>query len=834
MPETRQILTEIRIRDLNHSILFQFQVPGIGEGNILYVSLVRNSIFGGAGGDRTGIDREETDKPDPIPPLSPNQDLPETNIPDSTDDTVPDSADSADAQNTVQEHSDKSGQRTSGIGQTANEQMPAVADAVSEHQETGTVPSKEDHSVSGSKASSPVSSGSSLPQNYMGLNLPIHNFLPWSLLLAAAAAFLIFYVYTQKRTAKNKALAQIFLASAICTFTAAFCFLLYQYDNKYTKEGPQPVGGILALDESQLQEYPVLYLTDDWEYYGDTLLEPSDFEKDPPAPDEYVFIGQYGGFEREGSPSPHGNASYRLCLSLPDTPKTYMLELPEIFSSYQMYINEELVLKMGNADNRSYRPETGNRTVTFTAGGDISILIAVTDHSHLYSGMVYPPAFGQPEAVMSQSNMRLTLRSIVCTAAAVIGLFSLFIGITTKDRTLSMLYSLLCFLFIGYVGYPIWNTFGNGYYGKYTLENLCFCAMLTIAVLLQQKISAARYRLSRYVVLCGVAVCTITVVIHLALTAGALWMIRTYSYLIFAYEWSTAIFLTAASVTALLKNRLKSGPLFCGILIFDCTLVMDRLLPLFEPVVSGWFIELGSCALILTLGLSIGKEVSRQYQLNVVLEERARSAELLTRSRESYYSVLQSQIRQTNAARHDLRHHFIAVSGLIKNHQYEELDQYLSDYSQFFAPSKITKYCDNEVLNVLAHYFHQIAKQNNVSLDLKILLGNEIDIPNTDLSIVLSNLLENAMEACLQTESADRFINLCIRQTDDILDIYMKNSTGKTLQKNDHLFFAEQRNQRGFGLVSVSDIAKKYNGSAKFHFNQESSTFYSSVCFTLK
>lgn len=112
---------------------------------------------------------------------------------------------------------------------------------------------------------------------------------------------------------------------------------------------------------------------------------------------------------------------------------------------------------------------------------------------------------------------------------------------------------------------------------------------------------------------------------------------------------------------------------------------------------------------------------------------------------------------------------------------------------------------------------------------MKVLLGSDIEVPGTDLSILLSNLLENGIEACLQLKEEERFIDLCIRQTDHILNIYMKNSTNETLQKDDHIFFADQRNQRGYGLVSVSDIARKYEGNAEFHFNQKTRTFYSSV-----
>ena len=84
----------------------------------------------------------------------------------------------------------------------------------------------------------------------------------------------------------------------------------------------------------------IIFLIDGWEYYSGRLLSPEDFSSMPPIPDEYLFIGHYGGFEAGSkNGSPHGSASYRLDIRIPEDDRSYALELPEIFSSYRLYIN---------------------------------------------------------------------------------------------------------------------------------------------------------------------------------------------------------------------------------------------------------------------------------------------------------------------------------------------------------------------------------------------------------------------------------------------------------------------------------------------------------------
>lgn len=79
---------------------------------------------------------------------------------------------------------------------------------------------------------------------------------------------------------------------------------------------------------------------------------------------------------------------------VPEQMNTYMLELPEIFSAYRLYINGTQALQMGEPQQKGYQPETGNRSVSIKTGSTMEILLAVSDYSHLYSGMVYPLPLG--------------------------------------------------------------------------------------------------------------------------------------------------------------------------------------------------------------------------------------------------------------------------------------------------------------------------------------------------------------------------------------------------------------------------------------------------------
>jgi len=311
--------------------------------------------------------------------------------------------------------------------------------------------------------------------------------------------------------------SSVILTATVLIAAAAF-WACYQYDNKYTADGSQPLAGVLILDDDALKRQSFVYLIRDWEIYRGRLLKPDDFQANAPAPDEIVFIGQYGGFEGHAggntfggiSRNPHGSASYRLNIFLPSDIRSYTLELPEIYSAYKLYINGTLMAEMGQTDAVNYRALTGNRFVTVQAAERLEILIAAADYSYIYSGMVYPPAFGESFSVIGLLNTRLALRAIAVTAALVIGILYLCLWLLTKkakgleynDRKSQsfeypspLYYAALCTCFALYTCYPVVKTVFTVGIWWYYIENFAYCAMFLLVMLIQRPLTGVPIRI---------------------------------------------------------------------------------------------------------------------------------------------------------------------------------------------------------------------------------------------------------------------------------------------------------------------------------------------------
>lgn len=626
---------------------------------------------------------------------------------------------------------------------------------------------------------------------------------------------------------------------AVCLVSAVFFSLLNQWDNKYTANGPQPQNGVLMMEENTLEQYPILFLVSDWEIYRGRLLSPEDFGENPPLPDELVFIGQYGGLEgrvteRPVTRSPHGSATYRLNIALPKESKSYTLELPEIYSAYRLYINGILMREMGSPDGDGYRAETGIASVTVQASERMEILIAISDYSHFYSGMVYPPAFGEPSAVSALLNQRLTLRTLACAVALCIGLLYLLLGLFGGARrekgavdSLPFLYAALCLTFALYICYPVVKTLSTSGLGLYRLETLAYCTMLLLILWIQDRLTGRNRRWTGIFAAFGVFTCAVALAFPLMM-GDSLKLMTAYSRLIGLYTWVCAAYLTVGAVWALYRGKAHSRFMLAGIAVFDTALVMDRIYPLFEPIRFGWFTEISGGVLVLCIGVAMAKEIAGQLRLRQAVEARAESVAKMLEVQRAYHPVLLEKEQEARAARHDLRHHITMLRELLGREDMEGLRSYLDAYSDKSIISVPMSYCRHYVTDMLLRMYAGLAAKQDTPFRVEAKLPDTLTVDDVDWCVTLSNLLENALEASLRLPPDERDIHVRIGCRHGRLILLVENRFDGQVQTENGRFFSRKEKERsGVGLASVQAVALRWGGSTDFH--AEGNTFYSEV-----
>lgn len=209
---------------------------------------------------------------------------------------------------------------------------------------------------------------------------------------------------------------------------------------------------------------------------------------------------------------------------------------------------------------------------------------------------------------------------------------------------------------------------------------------------------------------------------------------------------------------------------------------------------------------------------------NAALQESLHLSETQIAAQKKQMELLQARIQETSRFRHDIRHHFLAIDGFLKNDDTDGLKEYIRQSITLLPGQAAQVYCDNVAVNALLCYYKEQAERVQIKTTFLIILPKNLPVPDTELCIIIGNLLENAVEACQRMKAKDRFMEVRLSMAgSSILAILVSNSyEGIVQQAGDGTFLSSKgKDRKGIGLSSVLNIAEKYNGVAKTEYGNQ-------------
>ena len=180
------------------------------------------------------------------------------------------------------------------------------------------------------------------------------------------------------------------------------------------------------------------------------------------------------------------------------------------------------------------------------------------------------------------------------------------------------------------------------------------------------------------------------------------------------------------------------------------------------------------------------------------------------------YDNLRTAIEETRKARHDMRHHFNTMQSLAARKEWESLKEYLSDAQGSFPDIELGL-CSNTAVDSVAGHYGMLYRKQDIPFSFELDLPCKLPVPEIDLCLVLSNLLENALEASIKTAPARRQIKVRARlHSDHMALLSVENTFDGDIREKEGIFLSSKRRGEGVGLQSVRHIAEKNGGYSRF------------------
>ena len=178
--------------------------------------------------------------------------------------------------------------------------------------------------------------------------------------------------------------------------------------------------------------------------------------------------------------------------------------------------------------------------------------------------------------------------------------------------------------------------------------------------------------------------------------------------------------------------------------------------------------------------------------------------------------ALQQVQAQTAIYRHDMRHHLSLLYGFIEAGEADQAQAYIRQAQDNIDGITPVRYCENNTINLILSYFAEKSKQQGMSLEIDTVLPDRLGIPDTEICTLLSNGLQNAIEAAShEPRENPGSVRLNCRIHKGNLLLLIENTFHGQVEMKNGLPQTDEEGH-GFGVKSIAMIVDKHKGYYSF------------------
>lgn len=232
--------------------------------------------------------------------------------------------------------------------------------------------------------------------------------------------------------------------------------------------------------------------------------------------------------------------------------------------------------------------------------------------------------------------------------------------------------------------------------------------------------------------------------------------------------------------------------------------------------------------LVIALGL-LGMNFFMFYFMNGILKRETviRENEIFkmqAHNQMEMYQMISENFDDQRKKAHEFQNQILCMNALLNNGDYEKLKKYMETITGTFKSEQNYINTNHVIVNAILNTKYQEAIEKNIVFVLQSNDLSKLTIQDEDLVILLSNLLNNAIEACEKC-AQNRILKMKFVIEGKKIILSVKNSYEKEVQYKEGVFLTskeENKIEHGIGIRNMIDVIEKYGGSyaIKYEGNQ--------------
>lgn len=210
---------------------------------------------------------------------------------------------------------------------------------------------------------------------------------------------------------------------------------------------------------------------------------------------------------------------------------------------------------------------------------------------------------------------------------------------------------------------------------------------------------------------------------------------------------------------------------------------------------------------------------------NISTQQKEKFEKLLISNQNTYYTkqlnLMKSSLESVRSFRHDMRNHLILLKSLVENNEYNEASKVISQITGAIDVKNEYAQSGNITVDSILNFKLQEAINKGISVSLELNIPERLNITPFDMSVILGNLLDNAINASSKLEK-DKRLDLKIDYKRGRLFINLSNTyTGILNYKGEKLTTSNRdKEAHGIGIKNINAVLDKYDGVMEIEHNE--------------
>ena len=197
----------------------------------------------------------------------------------------------------------------------------------------------------------------------------------------------------------------------------------------------------------------------------------------------------------------------------------------------------------------------------------------------------------------------------------------------------------------------------------------------------------------------------------------------------------------------------------------------------------------------------------------------------------TYMQIIEENNNDLKIFCHDIKNHLEQISKLSDD---PKIKEYVNSLYGTVNEYSYTGMSDNKVLDIIISKYNSLCQSKRINISFDTKTANLDFMEDIDLSNVMNNLLDNAVEAA--EKSSEKGISVSVYSKNNTMQIIKITNSSDTAPKvSEQRLLTSKKNKtlHGLGLTSVKNTLKKYDAILDWNYDEENKSFETTIVFSI-